>query len=220
MRPRRGSSLCGWGLPLKVNSYGRDKEFHDGAGLCSPGPWAPKMRSLDDTGLAGTLRARILELLCQADQVNYKRILATMLAGKCREDPFGPVMIHKARNIFFEEVERASGRCFEHVPEPGHCYFLTALGDYLYSIGDPDWRCLEQGSWSFAKGRPVGICIRMPRTPAVYERKVKWRKYDGRGQRAAALEAQLRVRSRSRRRDRGSVPRGGEAADDEGDPGC
>jgi hypothetical protein len=45
-------------------------------------------------------------------------------------------------------------------------------------VGDPDWRCLAEGKWSFAKGTPVGIGVKMPRTPAVYERKVRWRKYD------------------------------------------
>jgi hypothetical protein len=52
------------------------------------------------------------------------------------------------------------------------------LSATLEKIGDPDWKQLTKGKWSFDKGVPIGVGIRMPRTPAVYERKTSWRALD------------------------------------------
>ena len=46
-------------------------------------------------------------------------------------------------------------------------------------INDPDWRIMDAAPSSFTKGVQIGSKgVSFPRTPAVYERKVKWRKYD------------------------------------------
>ena len=37
----------------------------------------------------------------------------------------------------------------------------------------PDWRIFHESSGSFSKGSVIGVGVRMPRTPAVFERKVK-----------------------------------------------
>ena len=52
--------------------------------------------------------------------------------------------------------------------------------------GDPDWRVLVSGSVNYSEGVPIGRNTKMPRTPAVYRRKIRWRSYvdelaDGRG---------------------------------------
>ena len=45
--------------------------------------------------------------------------------------------------------------------------------------GDPDHRIFWKSRDSFCTGVPVGVGPKaMPRTPALYERKTKWRKYD------------------------------------------
>ena len=46
------------------------------------------------------------------------------------------------------------------------------------TIGDPDWRVAASGSWNYTDGVPVGVGVRLPRTPAVLERKLKWRSLD------------------------------------------
>ena len=52
------------------------------------------------------------------------------------------------------------------------------FGSSLKFIGDPDWRQAAAASWSFARGVPVGVGMKMQRTPAVFERKVTWRSLD------------------------------------------
>ena len=43
--------------------------------------------------------------------------------------------------------------------------------------GDPDYRAFYSSSVSFAKGVRLGHASRLPRVPAVFEKKTKWRRY-------------------------------------------
>eukprot|EP00973_Karenia_brevis_P068033 9465306-Karenia_brevis.AAC.1 len=36
-RPRRGEEVTGEGRPLAVEAFGKERAFHDGNALCSPG---------------------------------------------------------------------------------------------------------------------------------------------------------------------------------------
>ena len=45
-------------------------------------------------------------------------------------------------------------------------------------LGGPDWRILVTSRDNFASGVRVGLKSRLPRTPAVYDRKVRRRRYD------------------------------------------
>jgi hypothetical protein len=45
-------------------------------------------------------------------------------------------------------------------------------------LDDPDWRILATSKESYSSGVRVGCGLKMPRTPAVFQRKVKQRKYD------------------------------------------
>ncbi len=45
------------------------------------------------------------------------------------------------------------------------------LGSALQEAGDPDWQCMED----FEKGVRIGVGVRLPRTPRVFGRKVRWK---------------------------------------------
>ncbi|CAE8640882.1 unnamed protein product, partial [Polarella glacialis] len=46
-------------------------------------------------------------------------------------------------------------------------------------LGGPDWRAFDKAPISFSKGVQIGTAkVRLPRTPAVFERKVRFRSYD------------------------------------------
>ena len=62
-RPKLGEGLWGRGAPLRTTNYGKVREFHDGAGLCSPGRWSPAMRSEDRTGLAAEVRDALRKVI-------------------------------------------------------------------------------------------------------------------------------------------------------------
>ena len=55
---------------------------------------------------------------------------------------------------------------------------LQVLSDLARLMGDPDWEVLVRDTDSYFAGLPIGVEKPLPRTPAVYERKRKWRKYD------------------------------------------
>jgi hypothetical protein len=75
---------------------------------------------------------------------------------------------------------------FALLPDPGQAaivpdfqpFFLHALGQSLKIMGDPDWEIFCGSGDSFSNGVPVGVGITMPRTPEVFRRKERWRKYD------------------------------------------
>lgn len=174
-RPKLGEGLWGRGAPLRTTNYGKVREFHDGAGLCSPGRWSPAMRSEDRTGLAAEVRDSLRKIITG---LPYRKIIASMATGHCRDNPFGEEAVGKARAEFHRLLKSWSPEFVSEEPSPGQPFYLKSLAEYLHVLGDPDWRCLYESSWSYHHGTPVGVEVRMPRTPAVYERKVRWRKYD------------------------------------------
>ena len=48
---------------------------------------------------------------------------------------------------------------------------MRLLQAFLRAAGDPDWRGLDH----FARGVRIGVGVRLPRTPAVFKRKRRWR---------------------------------------------
>jgi hypothetical protein len=55
---------------------------------------------------------------------------------------------------------------------------LHALGEHLRLVGDPDWKIYAKRTNSFASGIRSGANSALEFTPAVYEKKVRWRKYE------------------------------------------
>lgn len=51
-KPRRGAGVWGFGAPLHSWLMGKKRAFTEGAGVCSPGRWAPESRrsALCETG--------------------------------------------------------------------------------------------------------------------------------------------------------------------------
>ena len=60
----------------------------------------------------------------------------------------------------------------------GQPFFLNLASEAARVLGDPDWRVLVQGRSNYTDGVAVGYRERLPRTPAVFERKKRWRRYD------------------------------------------
>ena len=61
---------------------------------------------------------------------------------------------------------------------PRQPFLLLALGLTLKAMDDPDWLPFTDRPNSFVQGVPVGMLEKMPRTPSVCARKLRWRKYD------------------------------------------
>ena len=61
---------------------------------------------------------------------------------------------------------------------PSQPFHLSVLRTYLAAINDPDFDILTRETGLFATGVRVGAGCRLLRTPAVFERKLKWRNLD------------------------------------------
>ena len=184
--PPDGTGLRGKGPPLLTRWGGKPKPFHDGAGLCSPGRCRPEdRRTLPDGSPAAQVRARLLQAVRTLPHVD--RIVFTLATGKAEGSPFSDELLADLRRDVAEILCRAQPPCAagehrtaEHylvVPDyqPFYLHMLSAI---MRDLGDPDWRQLDQGSFAYSRGVPIGVGIKMPRTPAVFERKTKWRCLD------------------------------------------
>ena len=59
----------------------------------------------------------------------------------------------------------------------GYMDMLACIGELLRLCGDPDWKIYVKKRESFATGVRIGYKEKMPRTPAIYERKTHWHHY-------------------------------------------
>ena len=181
--PPRGAGWWGVGKPIEIEKGSRRRPIRDGAGLCSPGRWPKAARTLPDVT---ALRNQILALLrseyffeedtkdgvkVHRGQEGLKKMIFAMACGKVVSSPFS------------EDIVILGGKMLEAWCMSRGCCCRTEAGDrkqvinvrrlqaFLLACKDPDAMSLD----SFAQGVRVGAGMTMPRTPAVYEEKVKWR---------------------------------------------
>ena len=168
--PPRGSGWLGIGAPIKVHHNYRTRTFEDGGGICSPGRWRPGYRNLPDIGEVGVELIKAMGI----DMKTWDKTICQMLAGHMETSPF-TVDQSKAGNAFMREWCKQQG--FPAEVKPGdvhheHEYIdLRLLQAFLRICEDPDAPALD----AYCSGVRLGHNMQMPRTPAVYEEKRKWR---------------------------------------------
>ena len=64
---------------------------------------------------------------------------------------------------------------------PGQPFRLAALAFWLRSVGDPDWRQFSGSTHSFENGVQLGWQTRLPRVPALFDRRTKDRSFEDSG---------------------------------------
>lgn len=173
-RVRLQEALAGRPPPLSTRWAGKRKPFHDGAGLCSPFRWPPEDRPKTARDKFPGLLERLRDIVLQV--ASPSAAIFRLATGNGVHSPFTEEQVRAARSAVAEATglsAELAERVVEH--QPFHLHLLSA---FLEKAGDPDWRQLTQGRFSFAVGVPIGVGIRMPRTPAVFERKTAWRALD------------------------------------------
>ena len=173
-----GEPLCrscpgGEGSPLSATIAGKNKPFTDGAGLCSPGRWPPEQRLVPGQW-AQAFRDKLFLLLSAAVK-DPQRLVFELATGKHKESPWPPGLVEQVRYEWAASLPRGGSLLFAQEFQP---FFLPLIGDTLQQIGDPDWKIYERDPQGFTPGVPIGFGEKLPRTPAVFERKTRWRAYD------------------------------------------
>ena len=84
----RGSGWRGQGPPMMIGRGSKAREMHDGAGLCSPGRWAPEQRRLPENTVLSELRG-----LLKQHVVRYlgADLFARLACGKVKECSFDEI---------------------------------------------------------------------------------------------------------------------------------
>ena len=166
------------GHPMVVEWDGRERDFIDGFGLCSPTRWHPASRGIRRTDKMKKLAHDTFTLLL--DTVNRcipdVRAEAFRLAtGKLVESPFSQ-----------EALENLRKQWAGLLPDPvsalvvaeGQPFLLHGLAQWLEIFEDPDVDSLVNVEDSFSTGVPVGVLEPLPRTPQVFPPKLKHKKLD------------------------------------------
>ena len=179
-RPKLGAGNVGFGPPLEVKWAGKRKPLHDGLGLCSPGRWLPSRRPKNRWPGFQRLRNDLFRLFTEAHGRLHTLVfkLANGLFETC---PFADKTIAAARGIIIEALlEKRPDGCREDLlkVEENQPFYLGLLAALARGGGDPDYMIAEESTHSFTTGVPIGVGHRLPRTPAVFERRRKWRNLD------------------------------------------
>ncbi len=164
----------GEGDPLWVGAFEKRRPIIDGAGICSLGRWPPWRRPRPSARRLIEVRAMLIETVCSLESlagVSAGEVFGRLARGEVAEDPF-PAHLTQSMAERLMCVFDGHGIGARPQPEdreqPIRIRLLQAL---LREANDPD----DVGMTQFAKGVKIGVGIKMPRTPAVYLRKTRWR---------------------------------------------
>ena len=165
-----GSGPSGMGLEMQVGPFERRRAVCDGAGLCSLGKWAPWQRPVNDDEKLRKLYELVRETVKDLPALTghtAKQLFHRLAKGDVQQDPFDKgkfsQVIRRAKQLFPGAHERPTDQ-----PQKIAIRFLEAA---LHAAGDPD----RNGMRHFCQGVRLGVNRKLPRVPAVFARKKKWR---------------------------------------------
>ena len=166
--PVRHSGWRGNGSPLQVGVGYTSREVCDGQGLCSPGRWAPANRRYP-TGPRWEPVAKLF--MDFARSYGTTDVLSRLALGQVPSSPFMPEKIAELKLNIIDYLStqgiHLSRTTEDRSDLPVDYRFLHLL---LTASGDP-----EVGLGEFSRGVRVGPGARLPRLPAIYSAKKKWR---------------------------------------------
>ena len=166
------------GQPMWVEWAGRETEFVDGFGLCSPNLFRPEQRGAFLGSEAKALARNIHSLVVQfvSNEIGDVRDKAFRLAvGQFSASPFSQGAMEELRRSWARLLPRPQSAV--EIPE-GQPFLLELMSQTLEIFGDPDWMILTTDKESFATGVPVGYGKPLPRVPSVFPERVKQSKLD------------------------------------------
>eukprot|EP00435_Cladocopium_sp_Y103_P069710 s303_g33.t2 len=151
------------------------KPFHDGSGLCSQGNRRPAFRRQEEAML------RLGEdMLALTTEEELRSDLYRLALGRCNGPPFRSEVIQRAKEMWLGRLGKLVGKPPRdlEVVEERQPFMLAALEAHLRAVGDPDAGAFSEKPGCFRKGVPIGVDEPLPRVPAVFEEKEKWKKYE------------------------------------------
>ena len=166
--PGKFAGHRGNGPPMKVGVGYVQREFCDGQSLASPGRWPPGARTYPSSTRWTVIRDCFWRF---TGHYGTEKLLVDLAMGKIEASPFPPDEIAQLKQAVIDAAGRAGLRILrksgDRMDVPIDYRFLDIL---LRAAEDP-----EVGLGEYAQGVKVGPGTRMPRLPALYKPKKKWR---------------------------------------------
>ncbi len=166
----KGYGPRGHGPPLAVSHGRRRRPLQDGGGRCSVGAWPPERRPAIQTPRISALRAALLRQLQDMDMTgpNLQDIFHGIASGQSASSPF-PAWRTQSLLAYSENLWGGAVRAR---PGDRDCPIrLRLLECWLHDADDADVAIIGR----VTAGVPIGVGVRLPRTPAVYHRRRHWR---------------------------------------------
>ena len=169
--PGRGSGWVGTCKPMQIGSGYTRRDICDGQSLASPGRWAVEHRTYPDDETWRSVSSLYTDF---SRRVGTPALLTSLALGKVSECPFSPDSIQSLKQSIVKNLASRGLNLDRQVGDredvPIDFRYLDLL---LRASRDP-----EVALGSFAKGVRVGPGARLPRLPALYRPKRKWKLAD------------------------------------------
>ena len=166
--PDKSSCWVGSGAPMRVGVGYTAREMRDGQGLPSPGRWPIASRRYPASPIWKAVTRKFEQFSAQYGTV---QLLVNLALGRVQENPFSEKDIQDLKQDVNDKLERAglelNRKENDRKDVPIDFGYLDLL---LKAAEDP-----EVGLAQFSQGVRVGPSARMPRLPALYKPKRKWR---------------------------------------------
>ena len=165
--PMARAGWIGTGEPMVIGSGYTRREVCDGMSLASPGRWPPDQRNYPQSVEWLEVAEKVREF---ARREGPPELLMKLSLGQVNACPFPEQAIRSLKDELIASLA-ARGKVLKQLASdrtdlPIDFRFLELLLD---ASGD------EVGLGSFSQGVRIGVGARLPRLPALYKRKKKWR---------------------------------------------
>ena len=166
----------GHGPPRQCQQPGKERQFHDGAGLPSMGRWDPDKRIWNNNTFWRELRKETMDLIVQhlGDERKLDRACFEMaVKGEAGCDIVCDENLKQNLRELWMRKLRQHGSVLEALDYRalGQPFYLRLFKELLAFSGDVDRDFLLQGE----TGYPVGVDLPLPRTPHVFEEQTSWK---------------------------------------------
>jgi hypothetical protein len=153
------------------------RDFHDGAGLCSPGRFPKHLRQhrhpvleAMGKGLLNALRRWDVQLRQGEGLQDLRQVLFALALGKFTTSPFPKPLVDELRTEWEELLQGSGFPVRRHPDQRKQPTDVGLLESILKAAGDPD----QAITGLLVHGVPLGVNEELPRLPEVFEEKVSW----------------------------------------------
>ena len=166
--PDKGSGWVGSGPPMRVGVGYTARDMCDGQGLPSPGRWPIASRRYPASPIWKAVTRKFEQF---STQYGTAELLMNLALSRVQENPFSEKDIQNLKEDVIDELEQAGLELKREENDRRDVPIDFRYLDLLLKAAED----AEVGLGQFSQGVRVGPSARMPRLPALYKPKRKWR---------------------------------------------